>query len=225
MINNKTTTVITGASSGLGKSLLKSFSATSDIINISRTKSPSKYNIISNLNNLLDLNKKLEMENIEHDLCILNAGTMGKIGLASKLSYQDFMKTFNINVLSNKIIIDWSIQNGCKNFIGISSGAATKNYDGWLNYCATKSAFRSMFLQYQKDLPKLNFILISPGILNTNMNKKIKSLNVNLYPDMTKFHETSAVDPQKASDLIYQNYKVFFKSPTLEIDLRKERGW
>ena len=37
----------------------------------------------------------------EHDLCILNAGTMGEIGLAYKLSYQDFMKTFNINVLSN----------------------------------------------------------------------------------------------------------------------------
>ena len=118
-----------------------------------------------------------------------------------------------------------AVKNGCKNFIGVSSGAAIKNYDGWLNYCATKSAFRSMFLQYQKDLPKFNFILISPGILNTNMNKKIKALNLDLYPDMTKFHETPAVDPQKASDLIYKNYKKYFKTSKLEIDLRKEIDW
>ena len=49
-----------------------------------------------------------------------------------------------------------------------------KNYDGWLNYCVSKSAFRSMFLQYQKDLPKLRFKLISPGILSTEMNKKLR---------------------------------------------------
>ena len=108
-MNEKSTSVITGASSGLGKCLLKSFSVSSDIINISRTKSASKYNIISNLNDLLDLNQKLEMKNIKHDLCILNAGTMGKIGLASHISHLEFLEAFKINVLANKIIIDWSI--------------------------------------------------------------------------------------------------------------------
>ena len=61
------------------------------------------------------------------------------------------------------MIIDWSISNGCEIFYGISSGAA-KNYDGWLNYCVSKSAFRSMIIQYKKDLPELYFKLISPGI-------------------------------------------------------------
>ena len=224
-MNKKSKTVITGTSSGLGKCLVESFSVSSDIINISRTKSASKYNIISNFNDLLGLNKKLEINNIAHDLCILNAGTMGTIGLAPQLYYEETIEAFKINVLANKIIIDWSISNGCKKFIGISSGAAIKNYDGWLNYCVTKSAFRSMFLQYQKDLTTLNFILISPGILKTNMNKKIKDLNVKLYPDMIKFHKTPAVDPQKASDLIYQNYQKFFKDDKLEFDLRNEVGW
>ena len=36
-----------------------------------------------------------------------------------------------------------------------------------------------MIIQYQKDLPKLNFKLISPGILKTKMNKKIKELEKN----------------------------------------------
>ena len=56
----------------------------------------------------------------------------------------------------------------------VSLQAQQKNYDGWLNYCISKSAFRAMFLQYQKDLPELRFKLISPGILKTEMNKKLK---------------------------------------------------
>ena len=82
-----------------------------------------------------------------------------------------------------------------------------------------------MLLQYQKDLPKLNFKLISPGILSTNMNKKIRALDVNLYPDMNKFHNTVAVDPQKASDLIFQKLHVYLNCDKSEIDLRNEKEW
>jgi benzil reductase ((S)-benzoin forming) len=224
-MNNNRAIVITGASSGLGECLYKSFSESYNVINISRTISASEYNIVTNLNDLSDLKQKLEMNKVKHDLCILNAGTTGSFGLACQIKDEEFLEAFKINVLANKIIIDWSILNGCKYFIGISSGAATKNYDGWLNYCVTKSAFRSMLLQYQKDLPKLNFKLISPGILSTDMNKKIKALDVVLYPDMVKFHQTPAVDPQKASELIYLKHRDYFNNDRLEIDLRNEEEW
>ena len=221
----KPRTVITGASSGLGKCLNKSFSENYNTINISRSLSEGQYNIVTNFNDLSDLKQKLETNNIEHDLCILNAGTLGSVGLSHQISDEEFLQTLKINVLANKMIIDWSISNGCKYFIGISSGAATKNYDGWLNYCVSKSAFRSMVIQYKKDLPELYFKLISPGILSTSMNKKIKSIDVEKYPDMNKFHKIIAVDPQKASDLIYKNYRNYFRREELEIDLRSEREW
>ena len=168
---------------------------------------------------------KLEKNKIEHHLCILNAGTMGTIASAFEINYEEFLEALKINVLANKMIIDWSILNGCKYFIGISSGAAIKNYDGWLNYCVTKSSFRSMLLQYQKDMPKLNFKLISPGILKTDMNKKIKSVDVDIYPDMKKFHQTPAVEPKKAAELILRNFSKYFRSEELEIDLRNEQEW
>ena len=224
-MNKNKTIVITGASSGLGECLYKSFSKNFNIINISRTMSESKYNIIANLENLSNLKQKLEMNSFKHDLCILNAGTMGSIGSACKISNKEFLQAFKINVLANKIIIDWSISNGCKYFIGISSGAATKNYDGWLNYCVSKSAFRSMLLQYQKDLPKMKFKLISPGVLKTGMNKKIKDQDISKYPDMKKFHQTSAVDPKKASELIFNKYREYLYEERLEIDLRDEVEW
>lgn len=224
-MNKSKTIVITGGSSGLGNYLIKSFSKNFKVINISRTTSSSEHNIIINLKNLSDLKQKLEMNNIKHELCILNAGILGKTGSANKITDEEFLEALKINVVANKIIVDWSILNGCKYFIGISSGAAIKNYDGWLNYCVTKSAFRSMLLQYQKDLPELNFKLISPGILSTNMNKQIRSLDVSLYPDMQKFHDTKAEDPLKASELIYQKYRNFFNSEDIEIDLRNEDEW
>ena len=72
-------------------------------------------------------------------------------------------------------------------------------------------------------MQKLIIKLISPGILNTAMNKKIKSLDVGLYPDMNKFHQTLALDPKKASELIYQKYNDFFQCDKVEIDLRNEK--
>ena len=82
-----------------------------------------------------------------------------------------------------------------------------------------------MFLQYQKDLPKLRFKLISPGILSTEMNKKIKAQDISLYPEMKKFHETPAVEPQKAAELIFRKFSDYFKREELEIDLRNENEW
>lgn len=71
----------------------------------------------------------------------------------------------------------------------------------------------------------LNFKLISPGVLETAMNKKIRNLDINEYPDMAKFHKSPAEVPKKASDMIYKNYDNYFNGDKLEIDLRNEKGW
>ena len=54
------------------------------------------------------------------------------------------------------------------------------------------------------------------------MNKKIKALYVALYPDINKFPQIPAADPEKASELIYQKYRDYFKSKKLETDLRND---
>ena len=57
------------------------------------------------------------------------------------------------------------------------------------------------------------------------MNKKIKAVDVALYPDMKKFHQTPAVEPKKAAELILKNFSKYFSSEELEIDLRNEQEW
>ena len=65
-MNKDKSIVITGASSGLGKCLYKSFSRSYNIINISRSILASEYNIISNLVDLTDLKQKLEKHKLKH---------------------------------------------------------------------------------------------------------------------------------------------------------------
>ena len=60
-MNNHRVMVITGCSSGLGQCLYKSFSKSYKVLNISRSISGSEYNIVTNFNDLSDLNIKLKM--------------------------------------------------------------------------------------------------------------------------------------------------------------------
>jgi benzil reductase ((S)-benzoin forming) len=217
--------LITGGSAGLGKALINDFSSTHNITNLSRRSVANTDNINIDLNDLDSLFETLQSKTIKFDLCILNAGSLGQIKKAHDISYLDFQKSLNINIISNKIIIDWAIKNNCKNFLIMSSGAAIKNYDGWLDYCVSKAGLRSLILQYQKDLPKLFFRLISPGILKTQMNNDIKNSDIEIFPDMLKFHQTTASNPEKASGFIHDNYESYLSKDCMEIDLRNEVGW
>ena len=77
--------VITGASSGLGECLSKSFSKSYDVINISRTISSNVHNIISNFSDLKNLKQKLKTKKVNHELCILNAELWVKLNLLQML--------------------------------------------------------------------------------------------------------------------------------------------
>ena len=57
--NKNNIVLITGASSGLGKCLNKSFSENYNTINISRSLSEGQYNIVTNFNDLSDLKQKV----------------------------------------------------------------------------------------------------------------------------------------------------------------------
>ena len=75
--------------------------------------SANKNNIVTNLNDLSGLKKKLEIK-INYDLCILNAGKIDSIGPACEISDKELLELFEdlkTNVLANKIIIDWIISN------------------------------------------------------------------------------------------------------------------
>ena len=72
---------------------------------------------------------------------------------------------------------------------------------------------------------KANYKVDKPRHIKRRFEYKIKYLDVDLYPDMGKFRQTPADDPQKASELIYKKYNEYFNNNNLEIDLRNEEEW
>ena len=186
---------ITGTTSGLGMSLQQQIQTSSNkLVVLNRTKIDSEsidQLIIDDLKNLNDLHFVLTSHSSylkDVDVCILNAGTLGDIKKASEVETADLLDSFHINCLANKVIIDFFLkETNCSKFVYISSGAASKPYTGWLEYCSTKAFSDAMLRVYAKENLNKLFVSVSPGAISTNMQSKIRSSSVEQYPDMKKF--------------------------------------
>ena len=199
--------LITGTSSGLGHELAKKFIEKGDIVyGTSRRKTSLNINHLQcDFNNLeeLSLNFKKFIKKVpKFDLVILNAGMLGEINTTSSLSINQFNEIFNVNVLANKIIIDTLLSNKItlKQIIGISSGAALKPYYGWSLYCSSKSAFKQLLSTYSLEYPEIIFTSLSPGIIKTDMQNYINSLDENTYPSVKKFQQM--YDTMDTADMV-----------------------
>ena len=186
---------ITGTTSGLGSSLQQQLLNSSDEIVVLNRKKIDIENIdeiqISNLKNISEIISSLSdnMSIIKDvSVCILNAGTLGQIENAVDINSSSLLDSFQINCLSNKVIVDFLLKNSeCKTFIYISSGASSKAYTGWLEYCSTKSFSDAMFRVYAKENLNKIFVSVSPGAIDTKMQNQIRNSSIEEYPDMKKF--------------------------------------
>lgn len=203
---------ITGTTSGLGLSLQQQLQESSNEIVVLNRKKLGIENIseiqISDLKNTTEIVSSLSnnLSVIEDvDVCILNAGTLGQIENAVDINSSNLLDSFQINCLSNKVIVDFLLKNSkCSRFIYISSGAASSPYTGWLEYCSTKAFSDMMFRVYAKEISDKIFVSVSPGAIATKMQKQIRDSSVEEHPDMKKFfdlHDNNMLrDPSDAAD-------------------------
>tara|TARA_R110000744_G_scaffold93775_2_gene181134 strand:+ start:5021 stop:5701 length:681 start_codon:yes stop_codon:yes gene_type:complete len=187
--------LITGTSSGLGYELAKQFSLEGhNVYGMSRKKSNLQIkqvqvdfvdlqSVAIAMNNLIDITKI--------DLVILNAGQLGEINKTNDIKINQFNDIFNINVLSNKVIIDWLLNHNIsvKSIIGISTGAALKAYHGWSLYCASKAAFKQLLSTYAYEESNIHFLSLAPGIIKTKMQEYIYEIDSNKIPSVKKFKD------------------------------------
>lgn len=105
------------------------------------------------------------------DLVILNAGILGEIKLMRETSVDELARMMDVNVWSNKVILDWLIQWGrpVRQLIMISSGAAIFGNKGWGGYALSKSALNMLARLYSHELPGTHISAIAPGLIDTGM--------------------------------------------------------
>lgn len=197
------TAIVTGVSRGIGLALVNELlSRGYFVIGIGR-QNPNLTNINFQFISA-DLSNQKEVENIEFNnltgnqlVVIHNAGSIGEINLSGKVSQSGVYNTFNLNtvapiILTNEIIYRFKNSFNTVNFIFISSGAAIRPISGWSIYCATKAALNHFCLTLIEDLKfqQLNHITahaISPGVVDTEMQKEIREANVEQFPEHANF--------------------------------------
>lgn len=216
--------LITGIGSGFGKAIKDQFISKKYIVDaLTKSKIKNSFNVNSLQTNFLNLEdvrkkiKKLVNKKNKYEFAILNAGVLGKIELTKNVSIIDLEKAFKINLYANKIIIDEILNKGVKfkSIIVISSGAALKTKYGWYSYCATKASLKFLIDNYAMENQKKHFINYSPGIIETNMQKKIRGVDPKKIPSVKRFkklyEDKKIITPNNAALNLYFNLKKILK--------------
>ena len=195
---SKKTVLITGASRGIGKAILQSFSNDFFVVGTG-TSEKSVQSILENMNSLnlegnsfkLDLGDRtsikeltflLDSQEIYPDILINNAGiTRDNIMLRMKEDEWDNVIDVPLNgqYLLIKTFIKKMVKNRWGRIINISSTSAVLGNKGQANYAAAKAGIEAMSRSLARELGSrnINVNCVAPGFIETDMTKEISEGN------------------------------------------------
>jgi benzil reductase ((S)-benzoin forming) len=178
----KKNVLITGCSSGFGLALSKYYLEQGYMVfGISRTKPEiQNSNFIFksyDLSNVEDIKLNLstfieDIKNIE--LVYLNAGILGAIKSSLNISTKELKEVYELNVYTNKELLDIFSTINVKTIIGISSGAAVNGSKGWAGYSLSKAGLNMLINLYSKEMLNTKILAVAPGVIETPMTDIIR---------------------------------------------------
>ena len=183
--------IITGATGGIGNSIIQRLNHYGANILASGTKDEklkelkSKYENIKILKFDISQNNKIEefIENASRELggidCIVNNAGITQDNLSIRMSLEEWKKVIDINLTSTFLMSKFAIKKMLKNkkgkIINITSVVGHSGNVGQANYTASKAGIvamsKSLALEYAKK--NINVNCISPGFIKTAMSDKI----------------------------------------------------
>ena len=183
--------IITGATGGIGHSLVKKFSENHAIILASGTNQDKLNDLKNEFKNIeIERFKLDEHQNIESfietankklgglDILVNNAGiTLDNLSI--RLTEENWKKVLDINLTSSFLMCKFAIKKMLKNkygkIINISSVVGHTGNLGQANYAASKAGMvafsKSLAIEYAKK--NININCVSPGFIKTEMTNKI----------------------------------------------------
>ncbi len=183
--------IVTGASGGIGNSIVEKLSECGANILASGTRIEKLEELKNKFKNIkiikFDISKidKIEefVENASKELggldCIINNAGITQDNLAIRMSFDEWKKVIDINLTSTFLISKFAIKKMLKNkkgkIINITSVVGHTGNVGQANYTASKAGIiamsKSLAIEYAKK--NININCISPGFIKTNMTDKI----------------------------------------------------
>ena len=184
--------IVTGASGGIGNSIIEKLNQTGANILASGTRIEKldqikkKYEKIKILKFDISQTDKIEefVENAVNELggnidCVVNNAGITQDNLAIRMSLEEWQKVIDINLTSTFLISKSAIKKMLKNksgkIVNITSVVGHTGNLGQANYTASKAGIiamsKSLAIEYAKK--NININCISPGFIKTAMTDKI----------------------------------------------------
>ncbi len=184
--------IVTGASGGIGNSIVKKLYEYGANILASGTKVDKLEKLKSNFEKIkilkFDISKSNEIEKFIDDAtnelggslnCLVNNAGITKDNLAIRMSLDEWNNVINLNLTSTFLCSKFGIKKMLKNksgkIINITSVVGHTGNLGQSNYTASKAAInamsKSLAIEYAKK--NININCISPGFIETAMTDKI----------------------------------------------------
>jgi len=184
--------IVTGASGGIGNSIIKKFNEAGANILATGTRIEKLEELKKNYEGIkilkFDISQtdKIEdfIDNATNELggsldCIVNNAGITQDNLAIRMSLDEWQKVININLTSTFLMSKFAIKKMLKNksgkIVNITSVVGHTGNLGQANYTASKAGIvamsKSLAIEYAKK--NININCISPGFIQTAMTDKI----------------------------------------------------
>ena len=184
--------IITGASGGIGNSIVEKLYDNGATILASGTKIEKLEELKKKFSNIeilkFDISESDQIEDFVDNAsdklggsldCIVNNAGITKDNLAIRMSLDEWKKVIEINLTSTFLLSKFAIKKMLKNksgkIINITSVVGHTGNLGQANYTASKAGIvamsKSLAIEYAKK--NININCISPGFIKTNMTGKI----------------------------------------------------
>ena len=184
--------IVTGATGGIGNSIVKKLNDCGANILASGTKAEKLEELKSKFKNIKTLKfdisqiDKIEefIDNATNEIggnldCIVNNAGITQDNLAIRMSLEEWKKVIDINLTSTFLLSKFSIKKMLKNksgkIINITSIVGHTGNLGQANYTASKAGIvamsKSLAIEYAKK--NINVNCVSPGFIKTDMTDKI----------------------------------------------------
>ncbi len=225
----KKAVIITGVSSGLGRAIFDAlFEKDIHIFAISRRFTAEQFELQNGRKNITlitcDLSQNEQVMQCADTLMktlldfkevayINNAFTIDPIGSIGEISADQIRDAIQTNSTSAIVLINavCALKKASSlTFIDITSGAAKTPIEGWAVYCASKAMmkmFFSVLAKQSKTDPRISVHEFEPGVIDTNMQKKIRSAQ---FPSVRVFNilkESGKLrDPHEVAQELIQKY-------------------
>ena len=187
---------ISGTSSGLGLSLYRTLSKKNFLITVLGRHKPinlKRKDIFLSMDLSLKIKFKYKInKNVSKVIFLSNAGMIDPIKPAEKIDTNLLKGNHNVNFISPFLISSELVratkQRKVKLYIvNISSGAASRAIAGWSSYCSSKAAIKIALDCIAAESSHVTVEHIDPGLLDTNMQKRIRSSEKKHYPNQQYF--------------------------------------